>query len=94
MFVSSVRMYKRKKFSSEPKKQKRGEILLLFLLQNDYRMREIMHIAHEFLQNFCRNNVNNQSLLHRHIHLFLQSGDSVSKTLQFGGTVPSQVKIE
>ena len=51
---------------------------LLPHLQNDYRMREIMHIAHEFLQNFCRNNTTNQSLLHRHIQLFLQSGDSVS----------------
>ena len=50
------------------------------LLQNDYRMREIMHIAHEFLQNFCRNNTTNQSLLHRKLDLFLQSGDSVSNT--------------
>ena len=50
-------------------------------LQNDYRMREIMHIAHEFLQNFCRNNTTNQSLLHRKLDLFLQSGDSVRNTV-------------
>ena len=49
-----------------------------FLLQNDdYRMREIMHLAHEFLQHFCHNNHTNQGLLHRHLDLFLQSGDNV-----------------
>ena len=44
---------------------------------DDYRMREIMHLAHEFLQHFCRNNHTNQGLLHRHLDLFLQSGDNV-----------------
>jgi len=37
-------------------------------------MREIMNLAHEFLQHFCCNNSTNQSLL----NLFFQSGDSVS----------------
>lgn len=44
---------------------------------NDSRMREIMHLAHEFLQKFCHNNHGNQVLLHRHLELFLQSGDNV-----------------
>jgi hypothetical protein len=46
-------------------------------------MREIMHIAHEFLQNFCRNNTTNQSLLHRKLDLFLQSGDSVRNSSNY-----------
>lgn len=46
-------------------------------------MREIMHLAHEFLQHFCRNNSTNQTLLHRHIDLFFQSGDSVSGSACF-----------
>ena len=52
----------------------------------DFRMREIMHMAHEFLQKFCSNNYTNQGLLHRHIELFLSSGDSVSCRLWSGWT--------
>ena len=43
----------------------------------DYRMREIMHLAHDFLQHFCRKCPTNQRLLHGHLDLFLQSGDNV-----------------
>uniref|UniRef100_A0A8C4QFE0 Inositol 1,4,5-trisphosphate receptor n=1 Tax=Eptatretus burgeri TaxID=7764 RepID=A0A8C4QFE0_EPTBU len=37
----------------------------------DYRMQEIMRLAHEFLQHFCVENPQNQELLHKHINLFL-----------------------
>ena len=40
-------------------------------------MREIMHLAHDFLQHFCRKCPTNQRLLHGHLDLFLQSGDNV-----------------
>ena len=50
---------------------------LSFPQGDDYRMREIMHLAHEFLQHFCHNNHTNQGLLHRHLDLFLQTGDNV-----------------
>lgn len=37
-------------------------------------MQEIMKLAHEFLQNFCAGNQQNQALLHKHINLFLNPG--------------------
>ncbi|XP_016403292.1 inositol 1,4,5-trisphosphate receptor type 1-like, partial [Sinocyclocheilus rhinocerous] len=40
----------------------------------DVRMQEIMKLAHEFLQNFCAGNQQNQALLHKHINLFLNPG--------------------
>lgn len=40
-------------------------------------MQEIMKLAHEFLQNFCTGNQQNQALLHKHINLFLNPGVSV-----------------
>lgn len=39
-------------------------------------MQEIMKLAHEFLQNFCAGNQQNQVLLHKHINLFLNPGVS------------------
>lgn len=42
----------------------------------DVRMQEIMKLAHEFLQNFCAGNQQNQALLHKHINLFLNPGVS------------------
>lgn len=42
----------------------------------DVRMQEIMKLAHEFLQNFCAGNQQNQVLLHKHINLFLNPGVS------------------
>lgn len=33
-----------------------------------------MKLAHEFLQNFCAGNQQNQALLHKHINLFLNPG--------------------
>ncbi|XP_055338282.1 inositol 1,4,5-trisphosphate receptor type 1-like [Paramacrobiotus metropolitanus] len=36
----------------------------------DLRMREIFKLAHEFLQYFCRENPDNQQLLHEHLEMF------------------------
>lgn len=46
----------------------------------DVRMQEIMKLAHEFLQNFCAGNQQNQALLHKHINLFLNPGVSTADT--------------
>lgn len=43
-------------------------------------MQEIMKLAHEFLQNFCAGNQQNQVLLHKHINLFLNPGVSRTDT--------------
>ncbi|XP_075430818.1 inositol 1,4,5-trisphosphate-gated calcium channel ITPR1 isoform X2 [Ascaphus truei] len=48
----------------------------------DTRMQEIMRIAHEFLQNFCAGNQQNQTLLHKHINLFLTPGILEAVTMQ------------
>ena len=37
-------------------------------------MQDIMRLAHQFLQNFCAGNQQNQALLHKHINLFLNPG--------------------
>lgn len=54
--------------------------VVLDLLQNPYDekddvlMKELMCLAHEFLQNFCLGNQQNQVLLHNHLDLFLNPG--------------------
>ncbi|XP_063071355.1 inositol 1,4,5-trisphosphate receptor type 1 isoform X1 [Engraulis encrasicolus] len=48
----------------------------------DVRMQEIMRQAHEFLQNFCAGNQQNQTLLHKHINLFLNPGILEAVTMQ------------
>ncbi|XP_053339561.1 inositol 1,4,5-trisphosphate receptor type 1 isoform X3 [Clarias gariepinus] len=48
----------------------------------DVRMQEIMKLAHEFLQNFCAGNQQNQALLHKHINLFLNPGILEAVTMQ------------
>ncbi|XP_066529145.1 inositol 1,4,5-trisphosphate-gated calcium channel ITPR1 isoform X2 [Hoplias malabaricus] len=48
----------------------------------DIRMQEIMKLAHEFLQNFCAGNQQNQALLHKHINLFLNPGILEAITMQ------------
>ncbi|XP_061687422.1 inositol 1,4,5-trisphosphate receptor type 1 isoform X14 [Syngnathoides biaculeatus] len=48
----------------------------------DVRMQEIMKLAHEFLQNFCAGNQQNQALLHKHIYLFLNPGILEAITMQ------------
>lgn len=42
--------------------------------KEDVRMNELMRLAHEFLQNFCLGNQQNQSLLHKQLDLFLNPG--------------------
>ncbi|XP_077049524.1 inositol 1,4,5-trisphosphate-gated calcium channel ITPR2 isoform X2 [Siphateles boraxobius] len=42
--------------------------------QVDEKMGEIMTLAHTFLQYFCRDNPQNQALLHKHLNLFLTPG--------------------
>lgn len=37
-------------------------------------MKELMRLAHEFLQNFCLGNQQNQVLLHKQLDLFLNPG--------------------
>ncbi|KAF7487035.1 inositol 1 4 5-trisphosphate receptor type 1 [Marmota monax] len=48
----------------------------------DTKMQEIMRLAHEFLQNFCAGNQQNQALLHKHINLFLNPGVRLEARLQ------------
>ncbi|KAI1892732.1 hypothetical protein AGOR_G00136570 [Albula goreensis] len=48
----------------------------------DVRMQEIMKLAHQFLQNFCAGNQQNQALLHKHISLFLNPGILEAITMQ------------
>uniref|UniRef100_M4A104 Inositol 1,4,5-trisphosphate receptor n=1 Tax=Xiphophorus maculatus TaxID=8083 RepID=M4A104_XIPMA len=48
----------------------------------DVRMQDIMKLAHEFLQNFCAGNQQNQTLLHKHINLFLNPGILEAVTMQ------------
>ncbi|XP_046882482.1 inositol 1,4,5-trisphosphate receptor type 1-like isoform X8 [Hypomesus transpacificus] len=48
----------------------------------DIRMQEIMKLAHQFLQNFCAGNQQNQALLHKHINLFLNPGILEAVTMQ------------
>ncbi|UYV64395.1 K02A2.6-like [Cordylochernes scorpioides] len=42
--------------------------------KEDIRMNELMKLAHEFLQNFCLGNQVNQTILHKHVDLFLNPG--------------------
>ena len=49
--------------------------------KEDVRMNEIMRLAHEFLQNFCLGNAQNQTLLHKHIDLFLTPGLLEAQTM-------------
>ncbi|XP_075966966.1 inositol 1,4,5-trisphosphate-gated calcium channel ITPR1 isoform X3 [Anarhichas minor] len=48
----------------------------------DVRMQDIMKLAHQFLQNFCAGNQQNQALLHKHINLFLNPGILEAITMQ------------
>lgn len=47
--------------------------------KDDYRMNELMRLAHEFLQNFCLGNQQNQILLHKQLDLFLNPGVTLSE---------------
>ncbi|XP_063219999.1 inositol 1,4,5-trisphosphate receptor isoform X2 [Bacillus rossius redtenbacheri] len=63
-------------------------IVVLDLLQipydkkEDIRMIELMRLAHEFLQNFCLGNQQNQMLLHKQLDLFLNPGILEAQTVR------------
>merc|ERR550532_3390046 len=52
-----------------------------FDAKEDVRMNELMRLAHQFLQNFCLGNQNNQVLLHKHLELFMNHGQLEAKTM-------------
>lgn len=57
-------------------------------------MQEIMRLAHEFLQNFCAGNQQNQALLHKHINLFLNPGVRRSPAVHLrGGAGPEATAL-
>lgn len=45
--------------------------------KEDVRMNKLMALAHQFLQNFCLGNQQNQVLLHKQLDLFLNPGVSI-----------------
>uniref|UniRef100_W4VS92 Inositol 1,4,5-trisphosphate receptor n=1 Tax=Corethrella appendiculata TaxID=1370023 RepID=W4VS92_9DIPT len=49
--------------------------------KDDYRMIELMRLAHQFLQNFCLGNQQNQILLHKQLDLFLNPGIREAETV-------------
>ncbi|XP_054281341.1 inositol 1,4,5-trisphosphate receptor-like [Macrosteles quadrilineatus] len=49
--------------------------------KEDVRMNKLMALAHEFLQNFCLGNQQNQVLLHKQLDLFLNPGIREAQTL-------------
>ncbi|XP_034270535.1 inositol 1,4,5-trisphosphate receptor type 3 [Pantherophis guttatus] len=61
--------------------------VMLDLLQipyekGDTKMLEILKLTHQFLQKFCAGNQENQTLLHKHLNLFLTTGLMEAETMQ------------
>ncbi|XP_067209900.1 inositol 1,4,5-trisphosphate receptor isoform X4 [Linepithema humile] len=52
-----------------------------FDAKEDVRMNELMRLAHDFLQNFCLSNQQNQVLLHKQLDLFLNPGIREAQTV-------------
>ncbi|XP_046681904.1 inositol 1,4,5-trisphosphate receptor isoform X6 [Homalodisca vitripennis] len=50
-------------------------------IKEDVRMNRLMALAHEFLQNFCLGNQQNQVLLHKQLDLFLNPGIREAQTV-------------
>ncbi|XP_065058274.1 inositol 1,4,5-trisphosphate receptor type 1-like isoform X2 [Rhopilema esculentum] len=50
------------------------DLLQIPFEKSDMRMREIMELAHKFLQNFCFCNPQNQALMQKYVDRFLSSG--------------------
>ncbi|XP_069694590.1 inositol 1,4,5-trisphosphate receptor isoform X4 [Periplaneta americana] len=50
--------------------------------KEDVRMNSLMRLAHEFLQNFCLGNSQNQVLLHKHLELFLNPDIREAQTVR------------
>lgn len=51
-------------------------------------MMEILRYTHQFLQKFCAGNPGNQTLLHKHLHLFLTPGVRARGRAAGGGRAP------
>lgn len=49
--------------------------------EKDSRMHDLMRLAHEFLQNFCLGNQQNQALLHKQLDMFLNPGIMDAETV-------------
>uniref|UniRef100_A0A8C6XGQ9 Inositol 1,4,5-trisphosphate receptor n=1 Tax=Naja naja TaxID=35670 RepID=A0A8C6XGQ9_NAJNA len=63
--------------------------VMLDLLQipyekGDTKMLEILRLTHQFLQKFCAGNQENQTLLHKHLNLFLTTGLLEAETMHEG----------
>lgn len=63
--------------------------------KEDIRMNELMQLAHEFLQNFCLGNQQNQVLLYKHLDLFLnpeiRDAQTVCSIFQDNSTLCNEV---
>ncbi|XP_075679625.1 inositol 1,4,5,-trisphosphate receptor isoform X3 [Dermatophagoides pteronyssinus] len=57
------------------------ELLRIPYDKKDIRMDEVMKMAHEFLQHFCLSNHQNQSILEKHLDLFMTPGILEAKTM-------------
>nr|XP_037876698.1 inositol 1,4,5-trisphosphate receptor isoform X5 [Bombyx mori] len=49
--------------------------------EDDAAMDELLSLAHEFLQHFCHGNQQNQTILHKHLDLFLNAGIREAQTV-------------
>lgn len=56
-------------------------------MQGDTKMLEILKLTHQFLQKFCAGNQENQTLLHKHLNLFLTTGVRKKGQIKEGGNV-------
>ena len=57
------------------------ELLRIPYDKKDVRMDEVMKMAHEFLQHFCLSNHQNQSILEKHLDLFMNPGILDAETM-------------
>ncbi|XP_044006892.1 inositol 1,4,5-trisphosphate receptor isoform X3 [Aphidius gifuensis] len=66
--------------------------------KEDTRMNELMRLAHDFLQNFCLGNQQNQVLLHKQLDLFLNPGireaQTVCSIFQDNSTLCNEVNVK
>ncbi|KAK2589036.1 hypothetical protein KPH14_001879 [Odynerus spinipes] len=69
-----------------------------FDAKEDVRMNELMRLAHDFLQNFCLGNQQNQVLLHKQLDLFLNPGireaQTVCSIFQDNSTLCNEVSVK
>ncbi|KAG1683402.1 Inositol 1,4,5-trisphosphate receptor [Nymphon striatum] len=80
--------YKPRKHEQRLLRNMGAHAVVLELLQipydkkDDVRLNELIRLAHEFLQNFCRGNHANQALMYRHIDLFMTPGLLEAQTMR------------